>query len=56
MFQMTIEIYTMGSNCNLQTFVPLESDFLVVIYFQLMIMVVIFCLSEFILVIFIMIF
>lgn len=27
MFQMTIEIYTMGSNCNLQTFVHIESDF-----------------------------
>lgn len=27
MFQMTIEIYTMGSNCNLQTFVHVESDF-----------------------------
>ena len=27
MFQMTIEICTMGSNCNLQTFVHFESDF-----------------------------
>lgn len=27
MFRMTIEIYTMGSNCNLQTFVHIESDF-----------------------------
>ena len=24
---MTIELYTMGSNCNLQTFVHIESDF-----------------------------
>lgn len=38
MFQMTIENYTMGSNCNLQTFVHIEGISLSVISFQQMVM------------------
>lgn len=48
MFQMAIEIYTMGSNCNLQTFVHIEGISLSVISFQQMVMMaVIYCWSKF---------
>lgn len=46
MFQMTIEIHTMGSNCNLQTFVHIEVISLTVISFpQMMVIAVTYCWS-----------